>query len=251
MPFSLSGGLSEMGKSIADTALLAQKSVLEQKKDELAAQMAFGREVYQQGAETARAGMLEQGRNARAEADRQAADARAAEANKTRLEAAGISAAASAARTGNDLVEVADPNNPGQTIFVPKSQAAGMHGKPRAPSASDIIVPILQKISKGGPLTQGEKNTLSAYSKQDIEDYLKDDPSLGGPSLWDRIGKYFSDPVQPSNAGAGAKPGSVLPPGVPLGSQYSPSRNMYRDPNGNLYDANGKPVGQDANIGSQ
>jgi len=32
------------------------------------------------------------------------------------------------------------------------------------------------------------------------------------------------------------------PPSVPAGSQFSPSRNMWRAPNGQLFDASGKPV---------
>lgn len=34
-----------------------------------------------------------------------------------------------------------------------------------------------------------------------------------------------------------------LPQGLPAGSQYSPSRQMWRDPSGKLYDAGGNPVG--------
>lgn len=34
----------------------------------------------------------------------------------------------------------------------------------------------------------------------------------------------------------------VQPPGIPAGSQYSPSRKMWRDPDGEMYDASGKPV---------
>jgi hypothetical protein len=54
-------------------------------------------------------------------------------------------------------------------------------------------------------------------------------------------------PAQPAIAQPAAAPAASTmpqqPPSVPPGSQYSPSRKMWRAPNGNLFDATGKPMG--------
>jgi hypothetical protein len=59
-------------------------------------------------------------------------------------------------------------------------------------------------------------------------------------------------PAAPPPAGPGAAnpaspggiPAGALPPGVPPGSQYSPARHQYRDPQGNIYDQGGHLLGR-------
>ena len=49
----------------------------------------------------------------------------------------------------------------------------------------------------------------------------------------------------PSQAPAAAAPAPripQMPSGLPAGSQFSPSRRQWRDPSGQIYDANGNPV---------
>lgn len=47
----------------------------------------------------------------------------------------------------------------------------------------------------------------------------------------------------PGETPAPSQPGRVVrPPNVPPGSQFSPTRNLWRDPSGRMYDQNGNPV---------
>lgn len=70
-------------------------------------------------------------------------------------------------------------------------------------------------------------------AKADGENYLKD--PVGTLNAWRQ--RYGLAPMAGQQAAAPARPQSV-----PQGSAYSPSRQMWRDPQGNLYDATGKPV---------
>jgi hypothetical protein len=66
-------------------------------------------------------------------------------------------------------------------------------------------------------------------------------PDVVRQHILDRIsGRPSAAPA----AGAPAQPpaAAALPAGIPPGSQYSPSRKQYRDPQGRLYDANGRPL---------
>jgi len=74
-----------------------------------------------------------------------------------------------------------------------------------------------------------------------------EDPSFynqGGALAGKAAPKTFaSRPTQGANAPSPqAQPVSSIPPGVPPGSQYSPSRKQWRDPSGRLYDEQGKPL---------
>jgi hypothetical protein len=60
------------------------------------------------------------------------------------------------------------------------------------------------------------------------------------------ISPFTNKPVSgaervPGGGGRSAAP--ARPSGLPAGSQYSPSRNQWRDPNGRIYDAAGRPMG--------
>lgn len=49
-------------------------------------------------------------------------------------------------------------------------------------------------------------------------------------------------PTDPGRSTQPAAPAVSRPPSVPLGSQYSPSRRMWRDPQGRTYDQQGNPL---------
>jgi hypothetical protein len=70
--------------------------------------------------------------------------------------------------------------------------------------------------------------------------------AISNPSLMRALAvKYLGSksPGSASNAPAAiAANGPVAPPNVPNGAAYSPSRSMWRDGDGNLFDQQGKPV---------
>lgn len=49
-------------------------------------------------------------------------------------------------------------------------------------------------------------------------------------------------PTDPGRSAPPAAPAVSRPPSIPLGSQYSPSRRMWRDPQGRTYDQQGNPL---------
>jgi hypothetical protein len=69
--------------------------------------------------------------------------------------------------------------------------------------------------------------------------------AISNPSLMRALAVKYLGPKSPGNAPsapAGAVNDPVAPPNLPNGTAYSPSRSMWRDPDGNLFDQQGKPV---------
>ena len=78
------------------------------------------------------------------------------------------------------------------------------------------------------------KETLALNAAKAEQGYLTD--PQGTLAKW--RAQYGLAPMP----GQGAAAAPQRPQTVPQGSAYSPSRQMWRDPQGNLYDANGRPV---------
>ncbi len=197
---NLGAGLSAMGESIAHTAgvagLEAQRSQLETQKLQLAQSMRLGeqdrefahadartdKEISARSAETdkeigARKDLADSAARREAEEKNTApisdvaklqADLKAGRISQEQFDAAFAKATYEPDGTSEPLVEVSDGK--GGTIYTPRSQAAGKPGKPEKPdklSVTDVIAPILQKMSNGTPLTTGESAAWEAYTKLD------------------------------------------------------------------------------------
>jgi len=70
--------------------------------------------------------------------------------------------------------------------------------------------------------------------------------AISNPSLMRALAVKYLGSKSPGNASSnpaavGAN-GPLVPPNVPSGAAYSPSRSMWRDADGNLFDQQGKPV---------
>jgi hypothetical protein len=73
--------------------------------------------------------------------------------------------------------------------------------------------------------------------------------AIGNPSLMRTLAAKYLGPRSPSNApsmpaasASAAFSNPTPPPGLPNGAAYSPSRGQWRDPDGNIFDQQGKPV---------
>ena len=104
-------------------------------------------------------------------------------------------------------------------------------------------VAIAKRAPNGDTLTL-RKETLALNAAKADGRYL-DNPI---PTLEEWRQRYGLQPQQGGAPGAppqqGGAPGAPpqRPQSVPQGSAFSPSRNQWRDPQGNLYDANGQRV---------
>jgi hypothetical protein len=73
--------------------------------------------------------------------------------------------------------------------------------------------------------------------------------AISSPSLMRALAAKYLGPRSPSNASSmpatpanAAVSNPTAPPGLPNGAAYSPSRGQWRDPDGNIFDQQGKPV---------
>jgi hypothetical protein len=68
--------------------------------------------------------------------------------------------------------------------------------------------------------------------------------AIGNPSLMRALAVRYLGPNSPGSASSvpAAANAPAAPPNLPSAAAYSPSRNMWRDPDGNLFNQQGKPV---------
>lgn len=247
MPFDIGAGFAEMGKTVANQAgaeaLELQRSQLETQKDQLISQLTEGRETRLAGVKAGYDTQLEKSREdaamARTNVTEAGADRRTAMQLQNNLQE--ISArtkgqiAVAAAEHGldaKDITSIETDDNTGKKFGITKTGQKvdlGITG----PNAADEK--LMARAEKFGMTKKtvvdpdtGEKTTEDEIDPQKAADFLR------------RQGR---DDLAKGYAAAKAPVIPAIPKGVPPGSQYSPSRKMWRDPQGNLYDMNGSPVG--------
>jgi hypothetical protein len=108
---------------------------------------------------------------------------------------------------------------------------------------------IIQSIMAANPGMSYEQAVAAAHGKADEGELRRETLALSAAKA---DTNYAADPaatlakwrtsygLAPMPGAPGAAP--ARPPSVPQGSAYSPSRRMWRDPQGNLYDGNGQPA---------
>lgn len=253
MGFDIGAGLSAMGQTIANQAgseaLNLQKAQLDQQKDQLASQLAEGRETRLAGVKAGYDAQSDTRRDTaamdRLNVSESGQDRRQTEQGKIRLteisaqSRAQISAAAAAhGMEASDLQWVETDDATGKRYGVSKNGSKidlGITG----PNADDEK--LLTRAEKFSLVKKtvvdpdsGDKTTQEAIDPTKAAEFLT---RQGRPDL----AKGYNQPAAPV-----APP---IPTGLPPGSQYSPSRKQWRDPKGKLYDAKGAPIGGDADSG--
>lgn len=246
MGFDIGAGLSAMGSTIATQAgteaLNLQRSQLEQQKDALASQLAEGRETRLAGV---KAGYDAESDNRRDTAamervkatesgamERQGAQHRNTLDEISARSKAQVSAAAAAhGMEASDLAWVETDDDTGKKFGVSRSGKKVDLGITGPNAADEKLLAraerfALVKKTVVNPDTQ-EKTTEDSIDPQKAADFLK---------------RQNRDDLAKGYAVAVAPVAPPIPKGIPAGSQYSPSRKQWRDPQGKLYDASGAPL---------
>lgn len=247
MGFDIGAGFSEMGKSVASQAsvygLAEQKMELQNQMETLANSLAEGRQTRVAG--------VEHGFRQQEAKDRQDFEVtRDTQQHGQRMEEIGeghkfrldeISqqskaqineAAAQHGLSANDLSWVETDDSTGTRYGVTKTGKKVDLGITGPNAADEKLLTRAENFAKVKKTVvdpdTGEKTTQEEIDPTKASDFL----SRQGR---DDLAKGYQTPKAPV-----APP---LPKGLPAGSQYSPSRKQWRDPNGKFYDANGAPLG--------
>lgn len=240
---NFSGGLSAMGQSIAETAgvagLNAQKADLEMQKDQLASQLAEGRETRLAGVKAGYDAQSDSRRDTaamdRLHVTESGARDRQDALHKNNLDEisarskAQISAAAAVHGMDlNDLSWIETDDATGTKFGVSKSGKKIDLGITGPNAADEKLLARAERFAQRTVVNPETQEKTTEIDETKAADFLARQGR-------DDLAKGYKTPKAP-----------VAPPapkGVPAGSQYSPSRQQWRDSSGKLYDANGAPVG--------
>lgn len=246
MGFDIGAGLSAMGTSVANQAgaygLAEQRTQLQSQMDVLANQLAEGRQTRVAGVEH---GFRTEEAKARMDFDTKRDDQQhgqrmeeIGQGHKMRLDEISASskarineAAAERGIAANDLSWIETDDATGTRFGVTKSGKKIDLGITGPNDADEKLLARAERFALV------KKSTVDdATGNKTTEDNI--DPTKAAEFLTRQgrgdLAKGYETPKAP------AVPS--LPKGLPAGSQFSPSRQQWRDPDGKLYDLNGAPL---------
>lgn len=247
MAFDVGAGFSAMGQSVANQAsaygLAQQKMDLQNQMEVLANQLAEGRETRLAGVKAGYDAASDKRRDdaamERLDVSEAGQDRRQTQQGKLRLDeisaqskAQIATAAAEHGMDASDLQWVETDDSTGKRYGVTKQGKKVDLGITGPNDADEKLLARAERFALVKKTVvddqTGNKTTEDSVDPAKAADFL----SRQGRG---DLAKGYQTPKPPS--------APVIPKGLPPGSQYSPSRKMWRDPKGKLYDANGAPVG--------
>lgn len=249
---NLGAGLSALGNSVAESAqsagLLAQKAELERAQAELTNSLIAGRESAGRAQEH---GYRTQEQNARMDFDTKR-DAQNHEQRMGEIEEGHkfrLNEISQESKNRIAAAAAAHGLEAGDISYVETDASGNKFGITRAGKKVDLGI--------AGTNAEDEK-LLGRAEKFAMTRRTVVDPDTGQKTTEDTLdpqkaADFLNRQGRKDLAAGYAKPAKAVAPamprGLPNGSQYSPSRNMWRDPDGKLYDSTGKPVGNSSNAG--
>lgn len=246
MGFNLGAGLAEMGKSIAqtagDAAINMQRAELERQRIELADSLQGARESRaRRETSLINEAAAEKERNWRSvEADKREA------AEQSRFETREKNETARTAITNNRMLALHDLSERAADGRLEKQLAAAKaEATQRAKDkAEERIIESAIKSSQR-PV---EMPYITAAGEKASRTVMVTDPVAVAAKLRDTGHPDLANPFDPKPVKQAPKAEAVARPpalaGLPGKLQFNPSLKQYRDDKGNLYDANGKPIGK-------
>lgn len=242
---NIGNGLSEMGKSIAESAgqagLLAQKAEVERAQAELTNQLIGARESTGRAEEHKyRSQELDDRQEFETQRDERQGQQRLKEIEvghqNTLSEISARSKAqisAAVAERGLDVNDIKE---------IETDESGKKYGITRTGKKIDLGITGPNSADEK-LLARAERFALVKRTVVDDEGNKTTEDSIDPTKAAEFLTRQGRGDLAKGYQKAKAPTAPPMPSGLPAGSQYSPSRNQWRDPSGKLYDASGKPVG--------